>query len=186
MSATLGIVRSHEGALQLTSTPDAGTTFRMLLPLPDSAETADLKPAGGQPPGLRRNGTVLLVDDEEELRVVGPVWLDKCGFAAITAANGREALTIYREQTDKIDLILLDLLMPEMNGSETYRRIRAVSRTIPIIFCSGCSRKELSADILEDEHAGFLKKPYNPDQLRGVLLERLEPLNTASEVGNAS
>ena len=63
--------------------------------------------------------------------------------------------------------------MPEMDGVETYHRIREVSMTIPIVFCSGCSKKELTTEILDNEHTGFLKKPYNPDQLRMVLMEML-------------
>ena len=176
MSATLGIIRSHDGALQLSSTPGAGTTFKIYLPLPESSGVADYMPTTGQAPSVKvSGGTILLIDDEEELRVLGPAWLDKIGFSTITAANGREALDIFRKHSGRIDLILLDLLMSEMDGIETYRQVREVSRAIPIIFCSGCSIKELSADILEDEHVGFLKKPYDPDQLRSALFDRLVP-----------
>jgi PAS domain S-box-containing protein len=174
MSSTLGIIKSHDGALQLSSRPGAGTTFKIYLPLPAESDSVENLPKTAQIYDTTGgSGKILLVDDEDELRILGPIRLNRIGYSAITAANGLEALRIYREQEGKIDLILLDLLMPEMDGVETYHRIREVSMTIPIVFCSGCSKKELSSDILDNVHTGFLKKPYNPDQLRMVLMEML-------------
>jgi len=173
MSATLGIIKSHDGALQLSSKPGIGTTFKVYFPLAEVNDTADTAPTVAQATATKGKGTILLVDDEEELRVLGSIRLDKFGFSAITTANGLEALEIYREQDAKIDLILLDMLMPEMNGIETYHRLREISLTIPIIFCSGCSKNELSDDILADEYTGFLKKPYKSDQLQKVLMNML-------------
>ena len=169
MSATLGIIRSHDGALQLSSRPGAGTTFKIYLPLSSVSDPADNKPAACQATVETGSGTILLVDDEEDLRIIGPLRLKELGYSALTAANGLEALRIYQEQGGGIDLILLDLLMPEMDGVETYYRLRELSRTIPIVFCSGCSIEELSADILDDKHTGFLKKPYKTDQLRNAV-----------------
>jgi len=169
MSATLGIIKSHDGALQLSSRPGVGTTFKVYLPLSPVSDPAENKPAACQTTVETGSGTILLVDDEEDLRIIGPIRLKALGYSAITAANGLEALRIYREQGSGIDLILLDLLMPEMDGVETYYRLRELSKTIPIVFCSGCSIEELSADILDDEHTGFLKKPYKPDQLRNAV-----------------
>ena len=174
MSSTLGIIKSHDGALQLSSIPGAGTTFRAYLPLPAVPDSAEIIPATCQIPYVQGSGTILLVDDEKELRVLGPIRLKAIGFSALTAANGLEALEIYRERGDEIGLVLLDLLMPEMDGIETYQRLREISRTIPIVFCSGCNIEEIPSGILDDEHSNFLKKPYKPDQLRNVLLEMLE------------
>jgi PAS domain S-box-containing protein len=173
MSATLGTIRAHEGALQLASRPGDGTTFKVYLPLAGVSDSAENKSAVGQTPVATGTGTVLLVDDEEELRAIGLTWLEKIGYSALTAANGLEALTIYREKGSGIDLILLDLLMPDMDGAETYRRLREVSMTIPIVFCTGCSIQDLSTDILDDDCVGFLKKPYKPDQLRTLMVEML-------------
>lgn len=173
MSSTLGIIKSHDGALQFSSKPGAGTTFKVYLPLPSEADAAETGPSPCHTTCATRSGTILLVDDEEELRVLGPIRLDKIGFSTITANNGLEALDIYREHGDKIDLVLLDLLMPEMGGIETYRRLREVSKSIPIVFCSGCNKNDVPAEIQDDEHTGFLKKPYKPGQLRNILLEML-------------
>lgn len=174
MSSTLGIIKSHNGTLQLSSTPGAGSIFRVYLPLPAVPGSAETTPAAVQNPSVQENGIILLVDDEEDLRTLGPIRLKAIGFSALTAANGIEALEIYRERGNEIGLILLDLLMPVMDGAETYYRLREISRTIPIVICSGCGREELPYDILDNEHTGFLKKPFKPDQLRNVLLEMLE------------
>ncbi len=174
MSATLGIIKSHDGVLQLSSQPGIGTTFKVYLPVPAIPVISDTKPATSRTPAAKFKGTILLVDDEQELRTLGAIRLKKNGFSAITAADGLEALDIYRQQQGEIDLILLDLLMPEMDGTETYHRLREISRTVPIVFCSGCSIKELSVNILDDEQTGFLKKPYKPDQLQTILSEILK------------
>ena len=173
MSATLGIITSHGGALQLSSEPGAGSGFKVFLPLPAKSDSADNWPVLCQTPNIQVSGTILLVDDEEELLTLGRIRLSAIGFSAITATNGIEALELYREQGDNIKLVLLDLLMPEMNGIETYLRLREISRTLPIIFCSGCSKEELSADIIDDNYTGYLSKPYKPDQLQKILLETL-------------
>ena len=173
MSSTLGIIKSHDGALQLSSTPGAGSIFRVFLPLPAVPDSVEIIPAAGQNTFVQENSTILLVDDEEDLRDLGPIRLKAIGFSALTAANGLEALEIYRKRGDEIGLILLDLLMPVMDGAETYYRLREISRTIPIVFCSGCNREELPSGILDDEHTAFLRKPYKPDQLQNVLLEML-------------
>ena len=174
ISSTLGIVKSHNGALQLSSTPGEGSTFKIYLPLPEIPVEAKNKPAACNTPDARLgSGTILLVDDEEELRTIGPIRLKQIGYSTLTATNGREALEIYREHAEKIDLVLLDVLMPELGGVETYYQLREISTTIPIVFCSGCSQKELSSDILNDEHTDFLRKPYDTDQLRTILLHMI-------------
>lgn len=177
MSATLGIIKSHDGAIQLSSKPGEGTSFKVFLPLPYISGTDEIKSVEDERSFTKENGTILLIDDEEELRDLGPSWLKPLGFSALTAANGLEALEIYRKQGSQIDLVLLDLIMPEMGGMETYSRLREISPSVPIVFCSGCSMKEYSTDILEDNRVGFLKKPYKPDQLRNVLLEMLGGMN---------
>jgi two-component system cell cycle sensor histidine kinase/response regulator CckA len=173
MSSTLGIIKSHDGALQLSSTPGAGTTFKIYLPLLTEVTPSKDVPSVSQTILPKSSNTILLVDDEYELRVLGSIRLHKIGYSPITAANGLEALTIFKGQHNEIDLILLDLIMPEKDGAETYHRLREISKTIPIVFCSGCSKSDLSIDILNDAHTGFIEKPYKPDQLRSILTEML-------------
>ncbi|GFO62912.1 response regulator [Geomonas paludis] len=172
MSATIGIIRSHNGALQLSSTLGEGSSFRIFFPTcPAPSPRRDAGPAV-EPPRQsqeRLKGTVLLVDDEPELRQVGTVLLNGLGLSVITACNGREALDIYRERSRDIDLVLMDLTMPEMDGVEAYQELRREAPALPILFCSGYGKKEVSPFIDSDPNAAFLAKPYNREQMRYML-----------------
>ncbi|MFA7402564.1 MAG: PAS domain-containing protein [Pelobacteraceae bacterium] len=171
MSAVLGIIKSHGGVLQLASTPGVGTTFKVYFPLPDETYTVEAVPAYEKTPLAKVSGTILLVDDEVEIRAIDSILLNTMGFSVITALNGREALDIFSLHESEIDSVLLDLIMPEMGGLETYRFLRAVSPDVPIVFCSGYDIEAISAVVETDDHAEVVKKPFKPDQLREVLLK---------------
>jgi CheY-like chemotaxis protein len=115
--------------------------------------------------------TVLLVDDEETLRSIGKVLLKALGFSTITAANGREALELYRSRGSEIDLVMLDLIMPEMGGVEAYHELRKINPVLPVVICSGYDEESVADVIDADNRARFLHKPYNPLELRRVLNE---------------
>jgi CheY-like chemotaxis protein/predicted acetyltransferase len=168
MSAIHGIISSHEGMLQLSSTPNVGTTFKVYFPVPDSVDIVEIETDEDV---LARTvgGVVLLVDDEEMLRNMGKDLLEALGFAAITAQHGREALDIFREFAGGIDLILLDLIMPVMGGIDAYHELRAIAPTLPIIICSGYGVESVAEIIENDHYAGFVHKPYKPLELRNVI-----------------
>jgi PAS domain S-box-containing protein len=172
MSAISGIIKSHEGILQLTSTPGVGTTFKIFFPVPKTsgdAETSSTTISLTEKTG----GTILLVEDEETLRVMGKTMLDAMGFSAMTASNGSEALEIYRERGSEINVILLDLIMPVMGGIQAYHELRKISPAIPIIICSGYGVESVEDVIGNDPHAGFVHKPYKPDELRDVVVKMM-------------
>ncbi len=171
MSAILGIVKSHSGALQIESTPGIGTTFTVLFPLPIAVETAKVAQAGGSNLSDTLHGKILLVDDEEALRTVGSSLLNAMGFTVVTAANGREAMKIFRQQGSGIDVVMLDFIMTEMDGLEVYRELRTLSEKLPVIICSGYGAEEIAEVIKNDGYAGFILKPYKPGELRDVLMK---------------
>jgi len=173
MSAILGIIKAHNGALQLSSKPGAGTCFRIYFPVASTSCAADAAPSAKPAHSARKAGTVLLVDDEEALRIIGSSLLKAIGFSTMIASNGREALEIFRERGAGIDLVLLDMIMPEMGGVEAYREFRKLSPNIPIVICSGFNVEGFSNDIDGDDFAGSVQKPYNLDQLRDVLMNML-------------
>ena len=174
MSAVLGIIKSHDGVLQLTSAPGAGTCFKVYFPLSGLPEIIETVPATALVSSTKAAfGTVLLVDDEESLRVVGSELLNAMGFSAMTATNGREALEVYGEMGSRIDLILLDLLMPEMGGIDAYLRLRKISSTIPIVICNGYAVGDILESMEDDENVAVIQKPYNPNQLRDTLMKLL-------------
>ena len=172
MSAIRGIVQSHDGALQLYSTPGVGTTFKIYFPAPETVDDVVPHQSGGDLSG-KGNGTILLVDDEQTLRDTGSALLKAMGFTVITAQHGREALELYGERGSRIDLVLLDLIMPIMGGIEAYRELRSMAPSLPIIICSGYSVESVSDVIEDDRHAGFMHKPYMPEQLRDVMMKMM-------------
>ncbi len=138
MSAVLGIIKAHGGSLQLSSSPGDGTTFKAYFPLPASANIVECAPVVDLAHTAKASGTILLIDDEEGLRIIGSALLKAMGYSIITAENGSEGLEIYRTKSSAIDLILLDLIMPEIDGAQTFRLLREISPDIPIVICSGC------------------------------------------------
>lgn len=174
MSAVLGIVNSHDGALRLTSSPGIGTTIQVYFPLPDKECSIETTQASGFNPSAKASGTVLLVDDEVAMRVIGSALLNAMGFSTITASNGREALEIYNLRKNEVDLILMDLIMPEMGGIDLYRMLREISPSIPVVICSGFGVDGTLEEIACDEHAAVVQKPYKSDQLQDTLISLLD------------
>lgn len=174
MSAVLGIIKSHDGSLQLSSKPGAGSTFTVYLPSPlfqDVAESGPTEIIASLPKG---RGTILLVDDEEALRIIGCALLKAMSFSVITASNGHEALDIYCEQKSEIDLVLLDLIMPELDGFDTYFILRDKSPSIPIVICSGYCIDEILEVIENDPHAAVIQKPYKASNLQDIFMKLLD------------
>jgi CheY-like chemotaxis protein len=172
MSAIRGIVTSHEGILQLTSALGIGTTFKVCFPVPEVSDPVE-RDESALHPFEKASGTVLLVEDEQTLRDVGKNLLETMGFSTLTAQHGGEAVEIYRERSREIDVILLDLIMPEMGGVEAYQELRKISSTLPIIICSGFGVESASDVIEHDPHAGFVHKPYKPGELRNELVRMM-------------
>jgi PAS domain S-box-containing protein len=168
MSAIRGIIASHEGMLQLSSEPEFGTTFTAYFPVPDLMDIVEIEMDDDVLAGTV-GGVVMLVDDEAMLRDMGKELLEALGFAAITAQNGREALDMFRERSNGIDLVLLDLIMPVMGGIDAYHELRSLAPTLPIIICSGYGVESVSEIIKNDPYAGFVHKPYKPAELRNVI-----------------
>jgi len=169
MSAVLGIMRGHKGALKVYSEPDRGTTFRLLFPA--SAET------GGEAPGeavvadneWRGSGTVLLVDDEETVLAVGRSMLERLGYSVITAWDGKEAVMTYRSIGQEIAFVVMDLTMPHMSGEEAFRELRRINPEVKVFISSGYSEWEISARFTGKSLAGFIQKPYQMAELRDIL-----------------
>jgi PAS domain S-box-containing protein len=177
LSAALGIVASHDGALQFSTTPGIGTTFKVFFPsFIDPGSIASASPAVNVSPE-KGHGTLLLADDEAALRIIGAALLKAMGFTVMTAASGEEAIKMHRENSSTIDLILLDLVMPDMSGMETYRLLRQTSTTIPIVVaCSEGDDEGFAHEIANDPFAGTVGKPYKPDQLRYIFKKFFEAM----------
>lgn len=178
LSTVLGIVRGHGGAIRTDSEPGKGTVFQVFFPASSRLpETEQPEPVSRFPVSGR--GTVLLVDDEQPVRDMARRMLERLGLTVLTARDGREALEIFRLHASEIDGVLLDLTMPEMDGSEVFRELRKLRPGVKIILTSGYGEDEFSRRFSGSESVGFLEKPYTfralSEKLLGMLGEGLSP-----------
>jgi PAS domain S-box-containing protein len=162
LSAVLGIVRSHKGAIKVYSKPGQGTTVKVLLPASVNPLTAPAAPFSGQ---LKGTGTVLVVDDEDVVRQTALHTLQRYGYEVVVASNGLEAVECYRGGHDAISLVLLDLTMPVMSGEETLVRLQTVNPGVRVLLTSGYNEVEALQRFAGKGLAGFIQKPYTATSL---------------------
>jgi PAS domain S-box-containing protein len=161
LSTVYGIVQQHNGFILVDSIPGTGSTFRVYLPAADSAAPEMTLP---KPPEQRGDGeTILIVEDEPGVQGVAVRTLTRHGYRVLTARDGAEALEALRAHTGKIDLVLMDLIMPRMTGAESYRRLREAHPNVRVLFTTGSSAS-LPRDG-DDPAPPVLHKPYSPEQL---------------------
>ncbi len=169
LSAVLGIVRNHRGAIRAASTPGTGTTIRVLFPVVPTAPPASAPvvkqcpPAKTTPPARGGAATILVIDDEDTVARLAEAVLAQAGYRVLTAADGWTGLQVLRDQ--HVDLVLLDLTMPGLNGDEVLREIRKQWLDLPVILSSGYAREAAITNITRTQIAGFLKKPYRTGAL---------------------
>jgi PAS domain S-box-containing protein len=176
LAAVLGIVRGHKGALKVYTELSRGSTFKLLLPAAGTA-TGDTRVERRPTTHWRGSGTVLVVDDEESVRTVSSRMLKALGFEVLTARHGKEGLLVYKAHAEQICAVLLDLTMPEMDGEETFRELRNLNPNARVVLMSGFNEQEAGARFVGKGLAGFLQKPFTPDELR----ERLAAFGKPAE-----
>ncbi|HEY8503537.1 MAG TPA: ATP-binding protein, partial [Gemmataceae bacterium] len=155
-----GTMRQHGGWVRCESAPGAGTTFELYFPRTEApAPEPAAEPADTGPPRPGRGGgeTVLVVEDEPSLRGIAREMLQQGGYRVLLAADGAEALEVYRSRPGEIDLVLLDWVMPRLGGEETYRRLRQIDPRARVLFCTGYGVDEAS---IPAGAAGWIAKPY--------------------------
>lgn len=171
MSAVLGIISAHKGALQVSSQPGNGSTFKVYLPLEISEFSGGENLGKDAPPvQWQGSGTILLVEDEDQVRFIAEMLLTGFGFEVIEAVNGKEALELYQKSSTDITLVVTDVGMPVMDGYELIRTLKKNNPALPIIVTSGFGDTDITSRIAAEDVSGFINKPYKPEQLRELLM----------------
>jgi len=162
LAAVLGIVRGHKGGLYVYSEPEQGTTFKLLFPIIQEleAEKPVVDPLALMPSEVGKV-KVLVIDDEAPVREAVVDILAMSGIEVIVATNGAEGIAFYQEQMADINLVILDLSMPGMNGKETFQQLRRIDPQVRVILSSGYNQVEATRHFLGKGLAAFLQKPFN-------------------------
>ncbi len=162
LASVYGIIKGHGGYIDVESEKGKGTTFKIYLP---ATEKKIEKTGKGLDPILQGTEMILMVNDEDLVLDVGEKFLRFMGYQVLTAKDGEEAIEIYRNHREKIDLVILDLVMPKMQGEKVFDRLREISPEVKILLASGYSLDGEASQVLERGANGFIQKPFDMKQL---------------------
>jgi len=174
MSAVMGIVKSHRGAIIVDSIKDRGTSIKVLFPASQyyTKETDSNDEYQATVSLKSMHGTILLVDDEDIIVDTSKIILQRLGFQVITASDGEKAIEVFREHSGNIDCIIMDMSMPKMDGMTAFKKIIHINPGVKVILSSGYNEEE-SVKKETGGLAGFLEKPYQIEELQEVLKKTL-------------
>jgi PAS domain S-box-containing protein len=172
LSALMGILRSHGGSIKVYSEPGQGTSMKLFLPAIETAGEESREPRIPEAGQLR--GTVLVVDDEPPARAVACALAGAMGLQVIEAGDGAEGLALFRQKGREVDLVLMDLTMPRMDGREAFLAMKAEDPSVPVVLTSGYNEQFAVGDLQGGELAGFLPKPYNRSQFETTIRQALK------------
>jgi len=158
LASAYGIVKSHGGYIDVDSIQGQGATFSIYLPASKKEVQKSVKTAERL---IKGTGTVLLVDDEEIILEVGRELLEAIGYRVVTAKDGKEAVQVYEKNWHEIDIVLLDIVMPNMGGGEAYDRMKGINPDVKVLLLSGYSINGGAREILKRGCDGFMQKPFD-------------------------
>jgi len=174
LASVYGIIKNHGGFIDVYTEKGYGTTFNIYLPAIDAERVAETPEGKQRDEILRGSETVLLVDDEDIVLETGSGLLKNLGYSVDLAHSGKEAIKTYEENKETIDVVILDMIMPDMGGGETFDRLREISPEIKILLSSGYSIEGQASQILARGCDGFIQKPFNIKKLSHKLREVLD------------
>jgi len=165
LATVYGIIKQHEGWIEAHSQVGQGTTFKIFLPV-SSKTPAPTATEGSRPMVRGGSETILLVEDEPAVLMMAKGILQRLGYQVLTAPSGDEAVSLWREQAAKIDLLLTDMVMPgSLNGRELAERLLQEKPGLRVLYTSGYSMELIGTSLTASKNFVFLAKPYHPDTL---------------------
>jgi CheY-like chemotaxis protein len=166
-----GIIRNHGGHIEAFSEIGKGSTFSVYIPASDREISMPQKPSIKRMAGQE---TILVVDDEEKIRKICKENLNLLGYSVITADSGVRAIEIYRKKAKLIDIVVLDMIMPDLSGKDTYERLKQINPDVKVLLASGYTLEGQAKEILDSGCNAFIQKPFKIEQLSTMIRKVLE------------
>ena len=179
LASVYGIIKNHDGIINVNSEKGKGSTFYIYLPAsekvaPISVKEIIIKEQRLVNGILKGTETLLLVDDEDMILDVGEGMLKEMGYNVFLAEGGKEAIEVYRKHKNHINLVILDMIMPDIGGSDVYDRLKEINPDIKVLLSTGYSIDGQATEILERGCDGFIQKPFNMKELSEKIREILD------------
>ena len=176
LAVVQGIVRGHRGTIMVNSGPGKGTTFKVLLPACEAQAPVQQHPRQDDARPQKAMGTILVVDDEPDVRSIANRMLRQGGFSVRVAADGLEAVALFRQHKSEIAGVLLDLTMPRCDGDETFRQLRDLDPGVRVVLTSGYNEQDVTQRFIGKGLAGFIQKPFELNELLATMRDALKPV----------
>jgi CheY-like chemotaxis protein len=162
LASVYGIIKNHGGFIDVQSEKEKGTTFTIYLP---TTKRGAKEREDDSEQIVEGSETILLVDDEKIILNVGMELLENLGYQVLVAGNGKEAIEVFEKNHENIDMIILDTIMPEMGGNQTYEKLKEINPGIKVLLSSGYGIDDQAVQILANDCDGFIQKPFNMEDL---------------------
>jgi PAS domain S-box-containing protein len=173
LASVYGIIKNHGGYIEVQSQKGHGSKFSIFLPASAGKVLKITEPA---PEIMKGSGTILIVDDEEMVLDVGVRVLKKLGYTVLESNNGRHTVELYAKVQDKIDLVILDIVMPDMSGGDVYDRLKEINPDVKVLLASGYSIDDQAREIMERGCDDFIQKPFSlksmSEKISGILSKK--------------
>lgn len=181
LAMVYGIVQNHDGAIKVDSTVGEGTTFTLYLPTSTYQEPAQ-KPPAPITQVRQGKGTILVIDDEEIVRNIAAKMLTRIGYEVITIADGHEAVDFYSKNQEKVDLVIVDMMMPRMDGRECFSALRQINPNVRAILSTGYSHNQAVQEVIDEGLLGYIGKPFDLQEIATAVENAIQKNHEETEV----